>query len=475
MIRRNLGRVITNKWLLIFCLALLLRVVISYQSFWHDEAATLVISTLPFKQIIDAITADFHPPLFYMIMSVWMKLGVTTEWFLRLPNIFFGVVTAYVLGRMVYETTNREYAGLYAFLLLAINPLHVYYSQELRMYSLAALLGTTTWYFLIKKSPRADTYWLITSLLGFYTFYGLWINWLIQILWLTYSKRLKVIHVFAFIGVAPWLPVLFKQLEGGKFIQEMFPGWAVISGKTSIKSVSLIFLKFVTGRINIKGDNTLTAISAISVLYVLFLVYKSLKIKESRVYAIWLFATLFIATSISFFTPILGYWRYITLIPPFIALISIYVTDSKRNAIWGIGVNLIFGFCLVTFWMIPSFWREDWKSAEDFISKFDHNKTVIVTSFIGELPAIKWYMPEYKQVYTKRYLNTDEDRFNQLLLNSTKDMNDFFIFDYLNDLSDSNRLTARWFSNAGFKLIGQYDFNGVGIVSHYRSLNVEQK
>src|SRR5688572_28435014 len=121
---------------LILFLSLVFRLILVNQSFWLDEAASLVITRQPLAQLIASMAGDFHPPVFYVLLHYWLKLGFTHEWFLRLPVVFFGVLTIYFTYLLLKELKLKEKIALAASLLLAINPFHIYYSQELRMYSL---------------------------------------------------------------------------------------------------------------------------------------------------------------------------------------------------------------------------------------------------------------------------------------------------------------------------------------------------
>ena len=105
------------------------------ESLWIDEGYS----------IRDARDFDFTlgiravRPLYYAFLSLWLHFG-NSEFILRLPAALFGagaVSVMYLLGRRLVS----ERAGLLAAALMAISPLHVNHSQEIRMYSLAALLS----------------------------------------------------------------------------------------------------------------------------------------------------------------------------------------------------------------------------------------------------------------------------------------------------------------------------------------------
>src|SRR3989344_3043650 len=118
---------------------LLLRSFSLNQSLWLDEAIN-VLATQNFSligMITEYAKGDFHPPLFFIIIWVWNKLFGTGEIFIRLPSVIFGVLTIFFTFQ-IGKKIHSKALGLLSSFLLAINPLHIYYSQEARMYSLAA-------------------------------------------------------------------------------------------------------------------------------------------------------------------------------------------------------------------------------------------------------------------------------------------------------------------------------------------------
>ncbi len=152
----NRGQRRTTLWLLlaILILATGLRLLhISHQSFWLDEVET--VNTV--RRAIPSLTmSGTTPPLYYIIVSYWMRLVPETEAMLRLPSVLFGigaVALLFLLGRRLLGSR----AGLIAALLMAVSPFHIHYSQEARAYSLMVLLTLLSWLALIRVLDREVT------------------------------------------------------------------------------------------------------------------------------------------------------------------------------------------------------------------------------------------------------------------------------------------------------------------------------
>ena len=122
-------------------LAFALRVLrLDFQPLWWDEGYSVWFATHPLGQMASLTAQDIHPPLYYALLHGWIGLLGAGPVSLRLLSVLFGVLAIpaiYLAGRRML---SRRAALLAAFL-LAINPLHVYYSQEVRMYGLVALLS----------------------------------------------------------------------------------------------------------------------------------------------------------------------------------------------------------------------------------------------------------------------------------------------------------------------------------------------
>ena len=79
-------------------------------------------------------------PVYFVLEYLWSRVAGPSVTGMRLFSVLLGVLAlplTYILGRMLYGA----WAGIAAALLHAISLFHIYYSQELRMYSLITLLA----------------------------------------------------------------------------------------------------------------------------------------------------------------------------------------------------------------------------------------------------------------------------------------------------------------------------------------------
>ncbi len=108
--------------------------------FWIDEGLSVGIADRPLLDIPDALRLDGSPPLYYMLLHVWMQVAGTSEEATRALSLVFAVLTvpvAWWAGHTLFGTR----AAWMAAVLAATNPFLTQYAQETRMYALAALLA----------------------------------------------------------------------------------------------------------------------------------------------------------------------------------------------------------------------------------------------------------------------------------------------------------------------------------------------
>ncbi|HXF61516.1 MAG TPA: glycosyltransferase family 39 protein [Caldilineaceae bacterium] len=118
---------------------------LDYHSIWFDEAVSLrwAGSDLGFIwQKTFPLVEEKHPPVYYSVLHLWQQglalIGLDqSDVALRVLGSLLGALTVWGILRLAASTGTRA-AGRLAGLLVALSPLLVWYSQELRMFQPAA-------------------------------------------------------------------------------------------------------------------------------------------------------------------------------------------------------------------------------------------------------------------------------------------------------------------------------------------------
>jgi hypothetical protein len=110
-------------------------------SLWLDEAISWSQSRGSLLHLVQATAVDNYPPLHNLVLWVTIALLGDGESALRLPSALFGIANVYALYRLGAVLWDRT-TGLFAAILLSFSIVHIWYSQEARMYALLALTST---------------------------------------------------------------------------------------------------------------------------------------------------------------------------------------------------------------------------------------------------------------------------------------------------------------------------------------------
>ena len=111
--------------------------VLDKESLWYDELLELDITQQPLNAILPLLPRHTALPLDYILLHFWV-LGGRQDFWVRLPALFYGILAlpvAYQLGRIWFGA----WGGWLLMALMALSPLHLYYSREARPYSLLLL------------------------------------------------------------------------------------------------------------------------------------------------------------------------------------------------------------------------------------------------------------------------------------------------------------------------------------------------
>lgn len=113
---------------------------LTHQSFWVDEAFSI-----KYARIFDQMTPidffdDLHGPLHSLALHLWSKLFGTSELALRSMEAVISTLTIPAFAWSIVPLQRTRTLWI-ATALLALNPFHVWYAQELRNYALFMLTG----------------------------------------------------------------------------------------------------------------------------------------------------------------------------------------------------------------------------------------------------------------------------------------------------------------------------------------------
>ena len=307
------------------------------ESAWIDEAFSIVLAQHSPAEIIQGTAADQHPPLYYLLLHVWFWFGnnVTHARWLSVLIGLVGVYQAIIFGKNI----GGYPLGLLSGLLIATSPMHIWYSQEIRMYILLCSLTTASTYFLWRNLREENKirwlYYGVLTLLSLYTHYFSLFVLAMQGLWiLIFSIRKRqfptliqwmISTAIAGIFFIPWIPTALYQTQAHTL------EW--LSSPT-LKEVRDVFLRLIFGTSIMAlpdwGRNILLFLVISSVAAVFMKIKKNAFLNYS--FLGWISVSPFIlVVIISVFYPIFQFKQFIIILIPL--LIWIGLNHNKTSTL----------------------------------------------------------------------------------------------------------------------------------------------
>lgn len=191
---------------------------------WVDEAYTMnTISGSLGNAIHKAMTFEMQPPLYFLLMNLWGKLG-SSVFFLRAFSIICVGLMIFVAARISKRMFPQFHPGWLA-LAVGINPYSIWAATEMRLYAFLALLTSVLiltfydGYILEGPESKSQRRWFfVCCVLALYTqYYTVFMLAAMVFVLLILRKKAalkKLIKCYAFVIVCflPILVVAFRQV-----------------------------------------------------------------------------------------------------------------------------------------------------------------------------------------------------------------------------------------------------------------------
>ncbi len=227
-------------------------------SLWYDETVSTALAGSPLPALIRHTAGDIHPPGYYVLLRGWLTVagyptgragptGNGLEFMAGFFSLFWGIILITLVYALARRLTGSRPAALLAAMFTAWSPYNVWYSQEVRMYTLGAGLGVLALYTLwravngplpdphpLPPLPRGGVgegrsrtgspgrWWIVYALAaaaGMYTLYYFAFLLIPLSLWalvvlLRGRQRIwpwLLVHAGAIMLYVPWVPVAWRQ------------------------------------------------------------------------------------------------------------------------------------------------------------------------------------------------------------------------------------------------------------------------
>jgi len=273
--------------------------------------------------------------------------ALTAEWWMRILPIIFALATVYVVYLFGKNVFKSERIGILAAILLAVSPFHVWYSQELRSYSLLVMLTTLSVYFFLKKKWKLYS---LINILAFFTNYVYIFVILAEFVWFVFFENvgkghdrslrkinIKLMMAFLYSQIPLmllfifWWPEFARQLSSGHGIIAAHPEWRSLSSPNFLIAIPITLLKFIAGRIDMEWNFMWIVYAGLILITIITIFWKLWRKKDQKAnfLLVMIWVPLIASWLVSFFIPLNNPSRLIYIIPFLCLTIAYFIEVFK--------------------------------------------------------------------------------------------------------------------------------------------------
>jgi mannosyltransferase len=363
------------------------------QSLWYDETVSAYLASQSIPDLIAHTARDIHPPGYYLLLHVWTRLAGSSAFALAFFSLACGVLLIALTYALAHRLLGRGVA-LWSALLVAVSPYNLWYSQEVRMYTLGAVLGMLALWCALnveRNSLTSAAGYALAAALGLYVLYYfafllLALN-LYIILSLLHRRQLQPLRTWLVAQAAvlilylPWLSTAWRQAT-----QPPVPAWrafiplriVLLEAWTALSLGQSVQVAYVWPLLILTGT-----------LFLLGLIFRRTRPRPTAtslppdpgvgfsgqgLLAVYTFGPLALIYLASYIAP-LYHVRYVfTYSPPFYVLLGAGLAWLARR-IWPLaavaGLVVLGGsaFSILQMHANPEYAADDFKSAVEFIAQ----------------------------------------------------------------------------------------------------------
>ena len=349
---------------LITLFGLELRVAISNCPMWYDEGHSILVAVQQFPFGIDnfLFTKDFqHTPFYFYFLHFWLKIFGTSEILLRFSSVIFGVATiplTYIVAKKLYK--NDKIVGIISAILVAVSPLMIYYSIEVRMYMMVTFLAVLSMNYLLDFDAKGDKKSLIkllvtNTLIPYLLIGGIVFNIGQAIAYTLYLflaqkeetekiRKYLTYRVYQLILLVPYFIIaIYYAYQRSKFIMFHIPSFQFINFVGNVQNFfgAKVGMLFWTQYLPIMIDFLFFVSVVIPIVYFICALIRAFKEKDAKLYMAFLMTTIaYVIILISCMLKVIVLApRYIIFIVPILMILAA-VGFSKLKK-WHIAIFLI--------------------------------------------------------------------------------------------------------------------------------------
>ena len=378
------------------------------ESLWYDEAVSVWLAQRPVAAMVAHTAGDIHPPGYYLLLHLWQIVASPSPAHgLEFLFAWVSVAASMAILALLWVVGRRlvgEAAALTGVAIAAIHPFHLWYAQEVRMYTLGGALALLAFWATLRWLENGRARWLalyaLSAAAGLYTLYYfvfVMVGIGVAALVLRPEPRRYPGWLGAHLGVlllyAPWLPVLWRQAT-----EPPVPPWRVpwVLPAEALRALSEALAALMTGQ-TLVGPTWLWAVAAVVTAGVAI----AFGSRQRGVGALIAFAGAPLALLYGVTLAGLPLYHVRYLFPfaaPFALVMGaalIAIGRRKRPAGWlvAIALVLLYAASLRAFWNDPAYRADDHRGAVRALAQGWRPGDVILANAGWITPLLEVYWP----------------------------------------------------------------------------------
>lgn len=190
------------------------------EGLWNDEYTSWYIAAIPLgKNFVDAVLSQCHMPLYYLYLKFFIHFFGNSDLMLRLTSVLTGVISIWPMYYVGKELKDKKLGYLCAGF-TAISSFLIYFSQEVRFYSILFLFSACFLLFTLRLAKKQN-------LLNF-------VMYLISAILIMLTHTIGFVFVFfSLIFMSMWISKINENYK-----KKIILGWGIVA------FVGLLFLPF---------------------------------------------------------------------------------------------------------------------------------------------------------------------------------------------------------------------------------------
>jgi len=199
---------------------------------WFDEIFSVHGAEHPWGSLFSFVSLDLiHPPLFYVLLKLWIGVGGESLFWLRLFPVFFSVSAIFPFFALCRELRLPVWTRNLAVFFFAVTGSLIKYAEEVRMYSLLMCLSLFSMWLFARYFVKGKSFapLVIVNVLLVYTHYFGWfvvLSEVVAILLFQWIKWRRILMMFAIVlaSFIPWAIAVVSASRAGSALSQNI-GW----------------------------------------------------------------------------------------------------------------------------------------------------------------------------------------------------------------------------------------------------------